>query len=225
MGVRWGDDAAAVATNRRLVAERAGFDVAQLQVTKHVHGTNVWRVGEPLGEPAEYDGLVTDQVGPVLGAFAADCMPVVFADPVAGVVGACHAGWRGTVAGIAPRVIARMVELGAQPGDVCVAIGPSIGPCCFEVGDEVVDAFHQAFGNVPGLVVAGPRKAHIDLRFAFAVALQRAGVRRPQIDAQPPCTRCHPERFFSYRRDGQAGGVHMGYIGMTASPGGHGASA
>jgi YfiH family protein len=214
LGVRWGDDQANVETNRRLLAEHAGYDPAQLQVTRHVHGTNVWRVGEPLPEDAEFDGLVCDRVGPVLGAFAADCIPIVFADPVARVCGAAHAGWRGTVAGVARNVVARMGELGARPADLRVALGPSIGPECFEVGPEVVAEFRAAFGELPGMVVAGPRKDHIDLRVATRAVLERAGVRPEHIDDRPPCTRCEPARFFSYRRDGRDGGVHMGFIGL-----------
>ena len=222
LGVRWGDDRAAVAENRRLVARAAGFDIDQLQVTRHVHGTRVWRVGEPhpAGDDAvEYDGLVCYRPGPVLGAFAADCVPIVFADPVARVVGACHAGWRGTVGGVATNVIARMAELGSRPADVRVALGPSIGPCCFEVGPEVVAAFRDAFGDVPGMILApgdgGRVKDHIDLRVTTRVALGRVGLRAEHIDDRPPCTHCEPARFFSYRRDGKEGGVHMGFIGMT----------
>ena len=215
LGVRWGDDQDHVTTNRRLLAEHAGYDQAQLQVTRHVHGTDVWAVGEPLAEGAEFDGLVCDRVGPVLGAFAADCVPLVFAEPEARVCGAAHAGWRGTVAGIAGNVVARMQALGARPDRLRVALGPSIGPCCFEVGPEVVAAFCDAFGEVPGLVVPGPHKDHIDLRVALRVALERAGVARARIDDRPPCTRCEAERFFSYRRDGRAGGVHMAFIGLA----------
>jgi purine-nucleoside/S-methyl-5'-thioadenosine phosphorylase / adenosine deaminase len=215
LGVRWGDDRAHVETNRRLLAEHAGYDPAALQVTRHVHGTAVWAVGEPLAEGAEFDGLVCDRTGAVLGAFAADCLPLLFAEPDARVCGAAHAGWRGTVAGIATNVIARMGELGARPSRVAVAIGPSIGPCCFEVGPEVVAAFRAVFGELPGLVVPGPRKDHIDLRVATRAVLERAGVRPERIDDRPPCTRCEPDRFFSYRRDGQAGGVHMAFIGLT----------
>jgi YfiH family protein len=214
LGVRWGDDRANVETNRRLLAAHAGYDPAELQVTRHVHGTAVWKVGEPLAEGAEFDGLVCDRVGPVLGAFAADCIPLVFAEPDARVCGAAHAGWRGTVAGIAGNVVARMQELGARPERIRAALGPSIGPCCFEVGPEVVAAFRDAFGDVPGMVVAGPRKDHIDLPAAMRHALERAGLRPEHIDARPPCTRCNPDRFFSYRRDGQAGGVHMAFIGL-----------
>lgn len=215
MGVRWGDDRANVETNRRLVAEHAGYDPAQLVATRHVHGTNVYTVGEPLAADAEFDGLVCDRVGPVLGAFAADCVPILFADPQARVCGAAHAGWRGTVAGVATHVVAKMTALGAAPARIRVALGPSIGPCCFEVGPEVVAEFRAALGDVPGLVVAGPSKDHIDLRVALRCMLERAGVAKGHIDDQPPCTRCTPERFFSYRRDGREGGMHMGFIGLT----------
>jgi YfiH family protein len=175
----------------------------------------VWQVGEPQPDPPEFDGLVTERVGPVLGAFAADCIPMLFADPTARVIGACHAGWRGTVAGVAANVVGRMAELGARPQEIRVALGPSIGPCCFEVGPEVVAAFRDAFGDVPGMVVAGPRKDHIDLRVATRAVLERAGVRPDAIDDRPPCTRCEADRFFSYRRDGQAGGMHMAFIALT----------
>jgi hypothetical protein len=215
LGVRWGDDREHVETNRRLLAEHAGYDPAALQVTRHVHGTAVWAVGEPLAEGAEFDGLVCDRKGVVLGAFAADCIPLLFAEPEARVCGAAHAGWRGTVAGIAANVIARMAQLGARPARVAVALGPSIGPCCFEVGPEVVAAFRAAFGELPNMVVPGPRKDHIDLRVATRAVLERAGVRSDRIDDRPPCTRCEPDRFFSYRRDGQGGGVHMAFIGLT----------
>jgi polyphenol oxidase len=214
LGMRWGDDRANVETNRRLVAEHAGYDPAQLQVTRHVHGTNVWRVGEPLADGAEFDGLVCDRAGAVLGAFAADCIPLLFAEPDARVCGAAHAGWRGTVAGVARNVVVRMQEIGARPDRIRVALGPSIGPCCFEVGPEVVAAFRAALGDAPAMVVAGPRKDHVDLRVATRLVLERAGVRPEHIDDRPPCTRCEPERFFSYRRDGEAGGVHMAFIGL-----------
>jgi hypothetical protein len=215
LGVRWGDDRDHVETNRRRLAEHAGYDPAGLQITRHVHGTAVWTVGQPLAEGAEFDGLVCDRPGPVLGAFAADCIPLLFAEPVARICGAAHAGWRGTVAGVARNVIARMAELGARPAHIRVALGPSIGPCCFEVGPEVVAEFRAAFGEVPGMIVPGPRKDHIDLRVATRAVLERAGVRADRIDDRPPCTRCEPDRFFSYRRDGQAGGVHMAFIGLV----------
>jgi len=215
LGKRWGDDPANVETNRQRLAAHAGYDPAALQIMRHVHGTDVWTVGQPLAEDAAFDGLVCDRVGPVLGAFAADCLPLLFAEPDARICGAAHAGWRGTVAGVARNVIARMAELGARPERVRVAIGPSIGPCCFEVGPEVVAEFRAALGELPGMIVRGPRKDHIDLRVATRAVLERVGVRADRIDDRPPCTRCEADRFFSYRRDGQAGGVHMGFIGLV----------
>ncbi|MCX5742907.1 MAG: peptidoglycan editing factor PgeF [Proteobacteria bacterium] len=214
LGYRWGDDPANVETNRRRLATFAGFPYEQLQVTRHVHGTHVWTVGEPLADDAEFDGLVCDRPGPVLGAFAADCVPIVFADPVARVIGAAHAGWRGTVNGVARNVVARMIEHGASAAQIRIALGPSIGPCCFEVGDEVVAEFRAAFGEVAGLVVPGPMKQHVDLRVALRAQLEAIGIAPAHLDSAPPCTRCEAERFFSYRRDGLAGGVHMGFIGI-----------
>ncbi len=214
LGARWGDDQAHVDENRRRLAAFAGYDHGQLAITRHVHGTAVWTVGAPLPDPAEFDGLVSDRTGPVLGAFAADCVPILFAEPTARLCGAAHAGWRGTVHGVARNVVARLVELGARPERLRVALGPSIGPCCFEVGPEVVAEFRAAFGDVPGMVVAGPHKDHIDLRVALRTVLERAGVAPASIDDRPPCTKCEAERFFSYRRDGKDGGVHMGFIGL-----------
>lgn len=215
LGVSWGDDRALVETNRRLLAEHVGYDPAAVRMARHVHGTEVWTVGQPLADDARFDGLVTDRAGAVLAAFAADCIPLLFAEPDARVCGAAHAGWRGTVAGIAANMVARMQALGARADRIRVALGPSIGPCCFEVGPEVVAAFRGAFGEVAGMIVRGPHKDHVDLRVAMRAELERAGVVPDLIDARPPCTRCEPERFFSYRRDGQAGGVHMAFIGLT----------
>lgn len=216
LGYRWGDDPENVAENRRRVAAAAGFDIERLQVTKHVHGTRVWVVGDPTPDPAEFDVLVTARPGDTLGAFAADCVPIVFADPAARVAAAAHAGWRGTVAGVAVEAVRAMgARFGSRPADVRVALGPSIGPCCFEVGPEVVDAFERALPGTPGLVVDGPRKQHVSLRVATRALLERAGLRPEHIDDAPPCTRCDGERFFSFRRDGMEGGVHMGFIGLA----------
>jgi purine-nucleoside/S-methyl-5'-thioadenosine phosphorylase / adenosine deaminase len=215
LGYRWGDDPEHVAENRRRVAAAAGFDIARLQVTKHVHGTRVWIVGDEQPDPPEFDVLVTARPGDTLGAFAADCIPILFVDPVARVVAAAHAGWRGTVDGAAANAVRAMAaRFGSRARDVRVAMGPSIGPCCFEVGPEVVEAFRGAFDDLPGMIVAGPRKEHIDLRVATRAQLEREGVLPEHIDDRPPCTRCDAERFFSFRRDGIEGGVHMAFVGI-----------
>jgi YfiH family protein len=203
LGFRWGDERAAVEENRRLLAAHVGYDPDQLQVTKHVHGTAVWKVGEPLPDPAEFDGLVCDRPGPVLGAFAADCIPMLFADPVARVCGACHAGWRGTVAGVARNVVGRMVERGARAADIRVALGPSIGPCCFEVGPEVLARFdHLGDGISAGRM--------LDLREVARRLLADAGV--DDVDATELCTSCEGDLFFSHRRDRGRTGRQAGLV-------------
>ncbi len=214
LGTKWGDDPALVDENFRRVAAHVGYAPEALVRMRHAHGTAVWKVGEPMPEPAEFDGMVSDREGPVLAAFAADCIPMLLADPVARVVGAAHSGWRGTVGKIAANMVARMVALGARPADLRVALGPSIGACCFEVGPEVVAEFRAAFGELPGMVVAGPRKDHLDLAAVTRHVLETAGVLPEHIDSQPPCTRC-TDGFYSYRRDGVNGGVLMGFIGLA----------
>ena len=214
LGHRWGDDPANIQRNRELVAEHAGFAIESLVVTKHVHGNRVWTVGDALPDPPEFDGMVSAEPGKVLGAFAADCIPLVFADAEARICGAAHAGWRGTVGRVAANVVQSMVVAGATVESICVALGPSIGPCCFEVGAEVANEFRESFPGAQGLIVQGPAKEHVDLRVATRAQLEDVGVLAKNIDDTPPCTQCHPDRFFSYRRDGQAGGVHMGYIGV-----------
>ena len=216
LGHRWGDDPENIQRNRELVAEQGGFRVEDLVVTKHVHGTDVWRVGEAAGEEQTFDGLVSTVPGKVLGAFAADCVPLVFADEGARVCGAAHAGWRGTVGRVAVNVVREMIRAGAAAESIKVVLGPSIGPCCFEVGGEVVAEFESAFPGTGSLVIDGPKKKHIDLRVASRVQLEEVGILPGNIDDAPPCTMCHSDRFFSYRRDGKAGGVHMGYIGLRS---------
>ena len=214
LGPRPGDDPKDIERNRELVAEHAGYWAGDLVVTKHVHGTCVWTMDQTIPDPPEFDGLVSTEPGKVLGAFAADCIPILFADAQAKVCGAAHAGWRGTVGKIAVNVVEAMVEVGAARERIVVAVGPSIGPCCFEVGEEVVAAFRAAFPDLHGLVVPGPVKHHIDLRVASRAQLEAVGILPENIEDAPPCTACNEDRFFSYRRDGIDGGVHMGYIGI-----------
>ena len=185
-------------------------------MTKHVHGTRVWVVGDPAPDPPEFDVLVGDRRGDVLGAFAADCIPILFCDPRRRVVAAAHAGWRGTVAGAAANAVHAMADrFGSSAEDIRVALGPSIGPCCFEVGPEVVDAFRAALPPI-----ARPRRrraeegSHRSCASPPALSSSASASGLEHIDDRPPCTRCDAERFFSFRRDGLEGGVHMGFIGV-----------
>jgi len=140
LGGKWGDDPARVVENRRRLA---GAVPGRCYVARQVHGPAIVRVRAGEGAEAiarvEADGLVSDAVGVSLGVFVADCIPALIADPRTGAFASVHAGWRGTVAGVLPAAVrALATEFGARPGDLRIALGPAIGPCCFEVGEEVV---------------------------------------------------------------------------------------
>jgi YfiH family protein len=221
LGGKWGDDPEHVSENRRRLAAAVGGEPF---VARQVHGTAVRRVhaGEERAGVGrhEADGLCSDVPGVVLGVFVADCVPVLLADARTGACAAVHAGWRGTVAGILPEAVHTLArEFGARAADLCVALGPAIGPCCFEVGLEVVDAFESAIpdARARGIVLPSPRsltdKAHVDLHAANRYLLERAGVPADAIDGFSACTRCDRERFFSFRRDGASTGQQMGVIG------------
>lgn len=218
LGARWGDVIASVEENRRRLLRAVGV-AGPLYVARQVHGVAVVRV-RAGDDPAaiaglEADALITADPGVPLGVFVADCIPALIVDPRTGAVGAAHAGWRGTVAGVLPAVVrAFATEFDARPGDLRVVLGPAIGPCCFEVGPEVAREFEAALGSVgdrahADIVMPSPRgvagKWHVDLKAANRLLLARAGVPPEAIDATPDCT-CHePTRFFSYRRDRETG--------------------
>jgi YfiH family protein len=223
LGGKWGDDPAAVSENRRRLERAVGGSIF---TARQVHGATVVRVraGEdPTALAArDADGLCTDAPGVVLGVFVADCIPAVLVDPRTGALAAVHAGWRGTVAGILPAAVrALAAEFGARPGDLRVALGPAIGPCCFEVGPEVVAAFEALVpdARARGIVVPSPHgapgKANVDLKAANRLLLERAGVAPDAIDAGPECTHCERGRFYSFRRDGNATGQLMGVVGRA----------
>ncbi|HVZ71098.1 MAG TPA: peptidoglycan editing factor PgeF [Polyangia bacterium] len=222
VGGKWGDAPENVAENRRRIARAAG---APLFVATQVHGADVARV-HANDTPADVagarvDALVTDRADVALAIFVADCIPALIADPRTGAIAAAHAGWRGTVAGVLPAAVrALAAHFGASPADLRVALGPAIGPCCFEVGPEVVAAFEDALpGARPaGVIVEGPPggKPRVDLKRANAILLERAGVDPANVDAGPECTASDPTRFFSYRRDRGRTGQHLGVIARSA---------
>jgi YfiH family protein len=228
LGAKWGDHAAAVAENRRRLASAVGV-AGPIYVARQVHGAAVAvvRAGDDPAAIAatEADALCSDDARVALGVFVADCVPALIVDPRSGAVAAVHAGWRGTVAGVLPAAVRALADrFGARPGDLRVALGPSIGHCCFEVGGEVVAALASALGRAsdagadigPGVVHASPRGApdkwHVDLRLANRLLLERAGVAPEAIDAAADCTHCDRPRFYSYRRDHASTGQQMGVV-------------
>ena len=224
LGGRWGDTPEAVAENRRRVQRAAGD--RPITVGTQVHGAAVVcvRAGDdPAAIAAQQaDALCTNVAGAPVGVYVADCIPVLMADVRTGAVAAVHAGWRGSVAGVVPAAIARMAaEYGTQPADLRVALGPSIGVCCFEVGEEVVEAVTAVVSDAVAKRVVRRElaKPHVDLKLLNWLLLEGAGVAPEHIDAGPECTSCDRARFFSYRRDAGRTGQMMGFIaaGVAAS--------
>jgi YfiH family protein len=201
LGVFTEDEPASVVENRHRLAAALGFAPEQVTIARQVHGAELaMHAGRqdpsPFAEPgspiAEVDGHVTDEVGLALLVFVADCVPVALAGP--GGVAMLHCGWRGLAAGI----VARGTE---AVGATDAAIGPSIGPCCYEVGDEVLGAFSGL-----GEGIASGRM--LDLPAVARRLLLRAGVER--VESSGLCTSCERELFFSHRRDAGRTGRQAG---------------
>lgn len=207
---KWGDEPHAVQTNLDRFAEAGGFSLDRMMNVRQVHGANVVMVDERTSlatlRETEADAMVSASPGLALAISTADCVPILLADTHAKVVGAAHAGWRGTAAGIAGATVAAMQALGAEPERIVAAMGPHICQDCFEVGDEVAVHFTEVVRPSGG-------KAHVDLYRENALRLYAAGVR--ELGARPPCTMCEPERFFSFRRDQGKTGGHLSFIMLT----------
>ncbi len=218
LGWKWGDRCEHVDENHRRLLDvsraSAMFRVSQ------VHGTRIVRVrhADDLHAVAaeRADGLCSDEPGVAISIHVADCTPILLACPRTGAFAALHAGWRGTVAGIARAGVEMMTaQFGCRPGELRAALGPCIGGCCFEVGPGVVDAFVAAnpAARENGSVMRGKKKEHIDLRLVQQIELESAGVLPANIDASAACTHCDPhQRFFSFRKAGRATGQMVGFI-------------
>lgn len=206
VGATVGDDWPNVLANRERVARALHVDEATTRTTWQVHGAEVIvarRDDLPTDTPPKADGIITAERGVPLVMRFADCVPLLFADPVRQVVGLAHAGWRGTVAGVGPATVRAMTRnFGSRPRDIIAGIGPAIGPCCYEVGQEVVVQVQEAFRGAPVLFVEpvnGHRGPHFDLWTANEHALRAAGV--GHIETARLCTACHNYEFFSHRAE------------------------
>ncbi len=202
LGHTVGDDLAAVEENHRQALSALGLAPGQVVSPYQVHGARVGVVGRAhLGtvQPAT-DALVTSVPAvPLLMRFA-DCAPVLFFDPVQRVVGMAHAGWRGVVAGVVRATIRTMTErLGCDPADLWAGIGPTIGPCCYEVGPEVAAAVEAACSPGAEVVRRTDGRTYLDLPAAVEAQLRAVGIE--QIENAGLCTACHVNEFFSYRAE------------------------
>ena len=173
---------------------------------RQVHGAAVLRA-ERGGFAGRGDALATARPGLPLAISTADCLPIVLYDARAGRLAAVHAGWRGTVQSVARAAVADLVAAGSAAAGLVVAIGPSIGPCCYEVDAPVIERLEAAFpgGWEPWATPKGPGKWMLDLWRANLDQLTAAGVRPGHVDNLGLCTGCRPDLLFSYRRERGAG--------------------
>lgn len=230
------DDPARVVANRqRFLGACCGDspEGAALVTVKQVHSATVWSVRErdgvregkletPEGKAVlEGDGLMTDLPGVMLGVQTADCVPVLVADVKRRAVAAFHAGWRGTAARIVEHGIAKMqAEYGSRAEDLIAAVGPSIGACCYPVGDEVRSAFRAQFGYAEQLFRSGADgQGHLDLWEANRRQLLDSGVAEAKISVVGECTACARDedgarRYFSYRAEHGVTGRMMSMVGI-----------
>lgn len=215
LGGNVGDSAAAVRENHERMYAAAGVNGARACTVWQVHGIDTLIVNGPVRGRrwlAQADAIVTDRPDTPLTMRFADCTPILFYDPVQGAIGMAHAGWRGTVRGMAARTVETMRQAyGSRPADIQAAIGPSIGPTRYQVGEEVVAAVLEYYGTTDGLIRRDPADgtAYLNLWAANRLDLERAGVE--QIEVAGICTAERTDEFFSHRaehgRTGRFGAV------------------
>lgn len=208
-------------TDRRLRFRDAAGLSGPPAILLQVHGTRIVRAAElPAAGPVRADGVLAlagDRRGVAPAVRVADCVPLLLADRQGRAVAAVHAGWRGTARGVARTAVERLGALGIPAGGLLAALGPAIGPCCYEVSDEVAGEVAAGCGCPPGVLARrGPNgRPLLDLREANRLQLLAAGLPGEAIDAAPWCTACTPEWFFSYRRDGTESGRLMACVGWA----------
>ncbi|WP_027406310.1 peptidoglycan editing factor PgeF [Anaerovibrio sp. RM50] len=212
LGLHVEDDLEAVRQNRDIFFEGLELPKGQGTTCQQVHGSKVVKITKAQAGSGMYnfeesisdaDALITDEPGIPLMLFFADCTPILIADPVKKAIGVAHGGWRGTAASIGAKTVELMVkEYGSRPEDLLGAVGPAIGPCCYEVGEEVSRQFKDAFPEFYDKIVIDENgRTRLNLWKANELQLVKAGLRPENIDVAGVCTACNHRQFFSYRAD------------------------
>lgn len=224
-----GDEAASVQENFRRFSQAIGTTPESLVFSHQVHKTKIHQVipsdrGKGFSHPTDIeavDGLVTNAPGVTLTTFYADCVPLFFLDPEKKAIGLSHAGWRGTVGGIGPKTVTAMKELfGTKAEALLVGIGPSIGPCCYEVSEDVIMEFEKNTKHGIMAKIVQPKDDNhwmLNLWEANRQYLLDAGVQPQNIITTDLCTRCHSEDFFSHRVMGTKRGSLAAMLALRAT--------
>jgi len=216
LSLRVGDDPERVAENRERSAHAFGYREAHLVTVDQVHSDTVL-VLENRGcdySRKKADAIISHRKWEPIGVLTADCVPILLYDPVNGVAAAVHAGWRGTVKGIAGNTVKAMTsEYGSDPASVVSAIGPSIGRCCYAVSSDVAGEFKKRYGSGRGSPV-DPATGHVDLVRANILDMERAGLAAANMSVEKSCTSCRSDAFFSHRKDNGKTGRQLSFIMM-----------
>jgi len=226
-----------VQENRRRFQSAAGAPDLSLIALRQIHSDVIHVFDDAPPDPCRGDASITDRPGLLLAIQTADCVPILLVDPKKRAIAAIHAGWRGSLARIAAKTIGKMqMHFGTQPSNLLAAIGPSVGPCCYEVGTEVATQFLSQFPDAPdyfdefrtgdepnpvqwlNMMPPGhqppPKGVLLDLRKANRSQLLAVGLRLQNINTIDLCTACRPDLLFSYRKDGPASGRLMAVIAL-----------
>lgn len=212
MALHVGDNGDDVAANRAIACQALGINPAALVAGQQVHGDRVQVVtaahrgrgaADYQDALAETDALVTNVPGLPLISCYADCVPLFFYDPVQRAVGLAHAGWRGTVLQIGRATVQTMIrEYQCRPSNILAGIGPSIGPCCYEINHQVLAPLQKSFSEWPALVrQTGPDHWRLNLWEANRQGLLAAGIAAAHIAVAAVCTACHQDQYFSFRAE------------------------
>lgn len=212
LGLSVADDPEAVHENRRRVLRAFGARPDRVATLHQVHGARVVHAAE-AGPDVQADALVSDDPEWTLAISVADCVPVLLHDPESGAVGALHAGWRGTAAGVVGATVREMVRhFGSRPTQLRAAIGPAISGPAYQVGGEVVRAFREADLDADVVPDAEPGRYRVSVASAVRHALLREGVRPDAVAWGDWCTASRPDLFFSHRRDRGRTGRHWALV-------------
>lgn len=215
LGTSVGDDPEHVAENWAILERETGLRFARV---KQVHGARAVHAHRPTVPVDEADVVLSRASGVAACVSTADCVPVLLADPGTGLVAAVHAGWRGTLARAVEQAVRELVRAsGAPAARLLASVGPSIGPCCYEVSADLAERFAAELG--PEVVHRGP-PARLDLWRANAALLEAAGVSTRNVELLGRCTSCERRDWFSHRRDAGRTGRQVAFIAPRLPTGG-----
>lgn len=215
LGVKTADAPENILENTKRFCQALGINFEDLVISDQVHESMIKVVdekdkGKGFIRPRDYEGidaLITNVPGVPLITYYADCVPLLIADPMKRAVGLAHAGWQGTVLKIGKKTIEKMItEYGSRAEDILVVIGPSIGQCCYEVSENVIEKFNMNFTQHENFVISkGEGKYMLDLWEANQIALKEIGVLERNIIKSEICTACNLHQFYSHRKEADTG--------------------